>query len=99
MSNNSEVDLDALARKLMREHNRLLREWEKIGGTMGVGPFSGFMIAWPDRPTQHWSKDALSFPRDSYVLPILTVPTTARDVLLWLDGRLTGKHADRNLVA
>lgn len=96
MSESSGVDLDALARKLMREHNRLLREWQKIGG---MGPLRGYMVAWPDRPTQHWSKDALSFPRDSYVLPILIVPTTGRDVLLWIDGRLTGKHADRTLVA
>lgn len=96
----TDVDLDVLARRLMREHNRLLKECERLVGTALCA--RGFLVAWPDRPSQHWSTLAAqtsSFPHDSYVLPVLTVPTTARDVLLWINGRSTGKHANWDLRA
>lgn len=97
MSENSVVDLDALARKLMREHNQFIKAWEFVNHDGSTA--RGFLVTYPGQRAQWYGPNTRVFPAESYVLPILKVPTTARDVLLWLEGRLKGKHSDDSLRA
>lgn len=89
---------DAFVRKIVIQHNWFIKTWNDGVGNI-LGPACGFLLFYSDSPTQYRNSETISFPNDSYVIPILKVKTTASDVRMWINGMMEGKHADMGLRA